>query len=314
MSWKKRGMIFNAEQHGLYYAKSPQAVAFEDYARVYFSTCERDGEKLISQVSYADFNYDFQKCLKVSDHYVINRGNLGCYDEHGIFPFSPVNTGAEIYAYLSGWTRRISVSADAGIGLAVSTDGGEHFQRLGDGPVLTASLHEPLLVADGFVRKIREEYHMWYIYGSRWITGGQEQTEPQRVYKIAHAVSEDGIVWVKEGRSIIPDVIGRDECQALPTVTEQNGMYHMLFCYRNAVNFRHNRNNAYRIGYAYSDDLKTWRRDDRKAGITVSDRETDWDYEMQCYPHIFQWNNKIYLLYNGNEFGKYGFGLAEWEE
>jgi len=32
---------------------------------------------------------------------------------------------------------------------------------------------------------------------------------------------------------------------------------------------------------------------------------------MMCYPNIFECNDNIYLLYNGNEFGKYGFGIAK---
>ena len=32
---------------------------------------------------------------------------------------------------------------------------------------------------------------------------------------------------------------------------------------------------------------------------------------MLCYPHVFEVKDKIFLLYNGNEFGKFGFGLAE---
>ena len=31
---------------------------------------------------------------------------------------------------------------------------------------------------------------------------------------------------------------------------------------------------------------------------------------MLCYPHAFELRGKVYLLYNGNEFGRYGFGLA----
>jgi hypothetical protein len=32
-----------------------------------------------------------------------------------------------------------------------------------------------------------------------------------------------------------------------------------------------------------------------------------------CYPHLFTSNDKTYLAYNGNEFGRNGFGLAELE-
>jgi hypothetical protein len=31
---------------------------------------------------------------------------------------------------------------------------------------------------------------------------------------------------------------------------------------------------------------------------------------MMCYPHLFRLDGRIALLYNGNNFGKEGFGLA----
>ena len=49
-------------------------------------------------------------------------------------------------------------------------------------------------------------------------------------------------------------------------------------------------------------------RDDAKAGIDVS--VEGWDSEMVSYPHVFDLDGKTYLLYLGNEVGRYGFGLA----
>jgi hypothetical protein len=66
------------------------------------------------------------------------------------------------------------------------------------------------------------------------------------------------------------------------------------------------------LGYAYSDDLKNWTRDEDNVGIKFS--EEGWDSEMMCYPHIFKCDNKVYLMYNGNAFGKHGFGIAVLEE
>jgi hypothetical protein len=85
-------------------------------------------------------------------------------------------------------------------------------------------------------------------------------------------------------------------------------MYRMYFCYRAALNFRTDRNKAYRIGHAYSGDLRHWTRDDAGAGIEVSPE--GWDSDMLCYPHVFHSDRKTYLLYNGNEFGRFGFGAA----
>ena len=56
------------------------------------------------------------------------------------------------------------------------------------------------------------------------------------------------------------------------------------------------------------ESLWYWIRDDDNVGIGFS--EYGWDKYMLCYPHIFHCDDKIYMLYNGNEFGRYGFGLA----
>ena len=34
---------------------------------------------------------------------------------------------------------------------------------------------------------------------------------------------------------------------------------------------------------------------------------------MQCYPSLFACDDRVFLFYNGNEFGRYGFGVAELE-
>jgi hypothetical protein len=313
MKWKKLGQIFDPTEHSLpndclEFAQSPQVLVCGDFVRTYFSTRQRDASgKYLSHVSFVDFNREFSRVLGVSKHVVIELGGLGCFDEHGIFPINPVRTGDRVLAYTTGWNRKQSVSADSSIGLAVSTDDGYTFQKVGTGPVVTSSLHEPFLIADAFVAVYGGTYHMWYIYGTAWLAAASGGL-PERVYKIGHATSQDGVAWQKEGRQLIADKLGSNECQALPTVIHFGGMYHMFFCYRRQFGFRSDRDAAYRIGYAFSEDLASWVRDDTRAGIDVS--PSGWDSAMQCYPHVFECDGKIYLLYNGNDFGRRGFGMA----
>jgi len=317
MKWRKLGKIFDPTEHSLHnnceaFAQSPQALVFDDFVRIYFSTRESDDKtgKFLSHISYVDMDKSFSKIIKIPDHTVIELGSLGNFDEHGIFPFNIMRNDNKIWAYTCGWSRRVSVSVETSTGLAISEDNGFTFKKMGNGPVMSSSLNEPFLVGDAFVRRFEDAFHMWYIYGTRWITNDIE--EVARVYKIGHAVSEDGISWAREGRQIIGDKLNADECQALPTVLYEKGQYHMFFCYREAIAFRKNKDRGYRIGYAHSSDLIHWVRDDANAGIDVS--ENDWDSDMLCYPHIFHCDEKVYMLYNGNEFGRYGFGLAIWEE
>ncbi len=314
MKWRKLGRIFDPAQFSLphgcrEFAQAPQVLAFDDFVRIYFSTRSVDGGgKYRSHIAYVDMESDLRTVVAVSDHTVIELGKLGCFDEHGIFPMSVVRDAGRVLGYTCGWSRRVSVSVETSIGLAISDDDGRTFSRIGDGPVLTASTSEPFLVGDGFVRPIGDCMHMWYIFGTAW-RRFSEGAPPDRVYKIAHATSCDGVGWIKdEVRQIVNDRLGADESQALPTVIEIDGRYHMFFCYRHSSDFRTNRERSYRIGHAYSDDLSNWTRDDCAPGIEPTPGE--WDSDMVCYPHAFAWNDNVYLLYNGNQFGRFGFGLA----
>ncbi len=317
MKWKKLGKIFDPTEHQLSdncleFAQSPQTLVFDKMVRVYFSTREKDKSgKYLSHISYVDFDKTFERIVSISNSTVISLGNLGCFDEHGIFPMNVVRDKNRVLAYTTGWNRKISVSADASIGLAISNDEGQTFSKLGDGPVMTASLNEPFLVCDAFVAIFGGIYHMWYIYGTKWIVDSDDN-EPQRVYKIAYSKSNDGISWERDGKTIISDKLNENECQALPTVVYFRNRYHMFFCYREATGFRKVKERGYRIGYAFSEDLTNWVRDDDNVGIHLSD--DGWDSDMLCYPHVFHLDDKLYMLYNGNEFGRRGFGLAVLED
>lgn len=318
MKWRKKGKIFDPYVNVPFngpdgFAQSPQALVFEDFVRVYFSTRVKDHihGKYLSNISFADFDRQFSSVLRVAEKEIIPLGKPGCFDEHGIFPMNVLRHNDKIFAWTCGWNRRVSVSVDTSIGFAVSDDNGLTFKKHGDGPVMTASLNEPFLVGDPFVNHFEGQFHMWYIFGTKW-KKGRISGIAERVYKIAHAVSADGINWHRDGLPIISDRLGEDECQALPTVIRTGTRYHMIFCYRYPEDFRKNREKGYRLGYAWSDDLISWTRDDSKAGIDVS--ETGWDSDMLCYPHLFSCDGNVCLLYNGSEFGRYGFGLAILED
>ena len=158
---KKIGKIFDPRKFTLprgcsCFAQSPQVLVFDDFVRVYFSSRELESSGMyVSHVAWVDFDKEFQCVLKVSPEVVIERGQLGCFDEHGIFPISPLRYRDRIIAYTTGWSRRVSVSVETAIGMVESYDGGATFERLGHGPVLSASLNEPFLVGDGFLWPFR---------------------------------------------------------------------------------------------------------------------------------------------------------------
>lgn len=311
--WRKLGKIFDPANVALpngcrEFAQSPQALVFDDFVRIYFSTRSSDGTgKYLSHVAFVDFEKDFGRMIRVSQANVLPLGGLGCFDEHGIFPFSPTRRGDSLLAYTCGWSRRVSVSVETGIGLTQSRDGGLTYQRFGAGPVLSSSLNEPCLVGDAFVRELGGALHMWYIFGLGWQRFA-EGSAPDRTYKIGHAISSDGLEWRKDGHPIVADRLGSNESQALPTVIPIDDGYHMFFCYRESFDFRSNSARGYRIGHARSTDLASWTRTDESMSLEPT--AGSWDSDMLCYPNVFECDGKTYMLYNGNAFGRHGFGLA----
>lgn len=291
------------------FAQSPQAVEHPDFFRVYFSTRIREANNnyVRSVISYADFSKGDFGLLATAEQPSLLTGDLGTFDEHGIFPLNPLRIENRLLGYTTGWSRRVSTSVETAIGLVESFDGGKTFTRSHPGPLMAASLNEPCLVGDAFVTREDDQFRMWYIFGTGW-KNYEESSQPERIYKIAYAASSDGLDWARNGKQIIEDRLGPDECQALPTVLKHNGSWHMVFCYRDAQGFRSEVDKGYRLGYARSSDGIDWVRNDE--AIASSNGSSEWDCDMQCYPHLFLINNVPHLLYNGNNFGRDGFGLA----
>ena len=86
----------------------------------------------------------------------------------------------------------------------------------------------------------------------------------------------------------------------------------MWYSYRAIEDYRTNTANSYRIGYAESNDGISWVRKDDEVGIDIS--ESGWDSEMIEYPMVFNYRGEKYMFYNGNGFGKNGFGYAIYED
>jgi hypothetical protein len=310
--WKKLGRIFNPSDINdriwmNEYTQSPSALIFDTYIRVYFTCRPKPDENgnFVSHLAFVDLKKDdlFQ-VINICDAPILELGELGTFDEFGTNPASVIKVEDDIRIYYCGWSRCESVPFAAAIGVASSNDNGITFTRLGKGPVLSYSIDEPFLLGSPKIKYFNGVWYLWYAAGKKWIES-DGKVEP--VYKIRMAHSNDGINWIKNGKDLIETRLEDDECQASAEVIFYKNTYHMFFSYRYSQGYR-SKEKGYRIGYASSVDLLNWIRDDSKAGITISNE--GWDSEMISYPHIFELNNNLHMLYQGNHFGRYGFGLA----
>ncbi|MDP3921143.1 MAG: glycosylase [Candidatus Omnitrophota bacterium] len=313
--WTKLGRVFNPQDVGnktwlKEFAQAPSVLIFDDFVRVYFS-CRPLPDSEGQYVSYSGF-VDLDKnnlfgILNVSENPILELGDLGDFDEFGTYPTSVIRHGKDIRVYYGGWTRCESVPFNVAIGLGISHDCGATFKKYGKGPVLSYTPDEPFLIGGPKIRKFNDLWYLWYVAGRKWVIA---DGRPEPVYKIRMASSTDGIHWTKVDKDLIKSRIEEDEAQASPDVIFCNGKYHMFFCYRYSSGYR-GKEKGYRIGYAFSDNILDWTRDDSRAGIDISNE--GWDSEMVAYPHVFELNGDIYMFYLGNQVGRYGFGLAQLE-
>jgi predicted GH43/DUF377 family glycosyl hydrolase len=310
--WKKLGRVFDPTTARVgdwmhEFAQTPSALVFDDRVRIYFCCRPKPVDGMYtSNVAYIDVKRDnLLKIMEISKQPLMKLGELGTFDEFGVYPASVVNNNGDIRVYYGGNTRCESVPFNAAIGVAMSKDGGKSFDRIGPGPVLSYSFDEPFTIGSPKIRIFENTWYLFYTAGQKWV---EHNGSKFPVYKIRMALSDDGIAWRKHGVDLLDSVLEENECQASADVTFANGKYHMFFSYRYHTNFK-DKGRGYRIGYAVSDDLVSWRRMDDKAGMKPS--ETGWDSESVSYAHVFELDQKFYMLYQGNYMGKFGFGLAK---
>lgn len=305
MKWLKKGRVFRPDRDFGWmnsHAQIPTVLDLGDRLRVYFSTRP---EPNVSVTAFLDVDAtDPGKVLYLHDKPVLECGPPGAFDEHGAMPQFVLRHDDEIWLYYSGWSRRVEVPYSNWTGLAISEDGGTTFRRAFAGPVVDRTRDEIYSATGCSILQEDDTWHMWYASGVDWL---EREGRKEEYYVIKYARSRDGISWERENRQLLP---GGAEIQPThrPTVIRLDARYHMLFCYRGLEGFRDGPN-AYRIGYASSQDRRNWTRDDSQAGLSYS--ESGWDSTMTAYPYILQTADKVYLFYCGNGFGAAGFGYAE---
>ena len=307
MNWVKKGLVY--EPKGQYeWNQSHAQLPIVDLAndrgwRIYFATRDASNRSNISYVEVeagrpGNILYEHNQTL-------LPFGKLGTFDESGLMPLCVVNYQGMKYLYYAGWTIRATITYHNSIGLAISRDNGGSYEKFAEGPLFDIRPNEPYFTGTANVMVENGLWRMWYQSCTKWeLVEGQ----PEPFYHIKYAESVDGIRWRREGTVAI-DYEDESEggiCSA--SVIKEGGVYRMWYSYRRARDYRSNRLNSYRIGYAESSDGVAWTRRDQDAGIDVSNE--GWDSEMIAYPFVLLRSDKKYLFYNGNGFGRTGFGYA----
>jgi hypothetical protein len=311
MKWIKKGLIFKPDNNYdwmISHAQRPLVEKLDDdVLRIYFGTRDQNNRTVTTFIEVEAVNP--QNVLYIHNKPVLGLGKLGCFDDSGAMLSWIVNRGAVRYLYYTGWNNGTTVPYRNSIGLAVSCDYGRTFGRLSDGPIVDRNYTEPHFCAAPCVVVENGIWRMWYSSCVKWEI---YDDKPEPFYHIKYAESDDGKNWRREAKVCI-DFKSSDEAGiTTPSVLREGLIYRMWYSYRHLKEYRTNAKHSYRIGYAESKDGLDWNRKDESVGIDIS--ETGWDSEMVAYPHVYKHKDQTFMVYNGNGFGRSGFGYALLEE
>lgn len=299
MNWKKEGLFFCPKGEYpwmLSHASLPIADFVEDdIFRIYFSS--RNSQNY-SSIGYIEIDLKSPKnILTISENPIISPGKLGSFDDTGAMTASIVTHEAKKYLYYIGWNQSTTVPFRWSIGLAISTDDGISFQKFSEGPIMDRNYIDPYFVSSPTVIKEGNIWKMWYISGISWQKTDEKLYIP---YNIRYAESSDGIHWNRNGKFCLDFKNSKETRIGRASVLKTDNKYQIWYSYAAS---------SYRIGYAESDNGISWIRKDNLAGIDVS--KSGWDSQMIEYSYVFKHKDEMYMLYNGNNYGETGIGLAK---
>ena len=300
--WSKRGLVFETARHGvggwmLHSALTPTPYRIDDdLIRVYAGF--RDGEG-VSRIGYVDVRADDPTVIvRISAEPALDIGRDGCFDDNGVILGDIVDAPGGLHMFYVGFQRVAKAKFLAFTGLAVSTDGGHHFSRTQETPILDRAHSRSMIGAVHSVIRENGRWRIWYAAGDDWetIRGG-----PFPRYHIRYVETDDlAAIPRKDQVCLLPR--GNEYRIGRPRVYRLDGKYVMYFT-------RGNLTGEYFPGVAYSDDGIAWTRRDEELGMTLS--ASGWDSRVICYPALIGQHDKLLMFYNGNEMGVDGFGVAE---
>jgi hypothetical protein len=202
-----------------------------------------------------------------------------------------------VQVWYLGWSLGVTVPFNNFIGLAIGPREGI-LERASPAPVLDRSAVDPLCIGYPWVVRDAKGYRMWYGSHLEWGAEGLAMR-----HAIKEAESADGVVWQRDGAPVLIPGGGKEYALSRPCVVRDADRFRMWYS---------RRYKTYRLGYAESDDGRIWER--RDEVLRVVGPAGEWEREAMAYPSVFDCAGRRYMLYNGEGYGRTGFGLAILEE
>ena len=300
MRWRRLGLVVrpNGSWWSRTHAYLPTAEVLPGgkTIRVYYSGWD---EHKRGRIGFADLDStNPQHLLRQTSEPILELGEPGCFDDRGVIPSCVLTRGGQKYMYYIGFQLTQTVPYMIFSGIARFIDNGTRLERLGRVPVLDRTDPEPFSRSAPFVLHDGSHFRMWYWNCLYWtVQGGRAHYNNV----IRHMASDDMHSWPQVGEdAIVPD-FETEYAAGRPWVMRRNDGWHMWYSMR-----AHDK--PYVIQYAYSEDGRSWHRNE--CGLDLGVSEEGFDDEMTCFASVVEAAGHTYMFYNGNNHGREGVACA----
>lgn len=263
-----------------------------DRVKVYFSARDaRNKSSIYSQT----FSFQGGKLVKDAGESMLELS----YDQCGDFAKDGISMGSYLsqphaeWIYFLGWHLTQDVPWRNSIGLMQKAREGNAKWMPVDHPVIPLSDENPHSLSYPWVIKNGEGYEAYY--GSNRIWGQDGRME----HVIKKSRSRDGLQWDHLSGHLF-ELSAAETAFSRPAITPFEDGYLMVLSVKGG-------DGRYTMQWKYSENLENW----KSVNAVIEGAREEWESNERAYGSPFFHKGDLYVLYNGDGYGKTGFGALK---
>ncbi len=222
-------------------------------------------------------------------------GNETSYFSHGISVGQLFDFHGERLLSVMGWKCYRDKHWEGRIG-SITLDADGNLTKLVSRPWMDLDEADPISLSYPAVFEDEDSKSIWYGSTSTWDAGNGEMIHVLKEAKL----SQDGKI-IKSDKAL-PFVLGSAQAFSRPAIVKIGTKFLMAYSFRGNTS-------KYSIGFMHIGNVGSA---SHLGGILpFLPSNNAWESEMVEYPSFFSFNDHLYMLYNGNSFGRTGIGMVE---
>jgi hypothetical protein len=274
------------------YSSNPVAISLSDsQIRIIFNSRDVENRSSIYSIDFfpekLEPDYD---SVSLQHTY----GEESSYFSHGISVGQLFSLDGQRRLSVMGWKNYRDKHWEGRVGSISINENGDLMQ-LDPEPWMDLDSEDPISLSYPAIYTFNNSTKIWYGSTISWDTGNGEMLH---ILKEA-TISEDG--QIIKSNIEIPHILGSAQAFSRPAIVAIEKSHLMAYSYRGD-------GTKYRIGFILLEDFSSA---SHLGGISpLLTSISEWESDMVEYPSFFRFKNQLFMLYNGNSFGKTGVGIV----